>query len=91
MGTKRVVAGSAFVTGVAAGAAAAVGIVTVARGDVGGAPGISRALARVGRLAGGGMLAGVGVLAAAATLSGLIVYTGLTELEEHRISLLRPT
>ncbi len=77
-----VVAGSAFVAGVAVGSAVGIGIVALARGEIGGAPGISRALSRIGRLVGGGMLAGVGTISAAAALSGLIVYAGLTELEE---------
>lgn len=76
------IAGSALLFGVAAGSVVGIGLVETARGDVGGAPGISRALSRIGRFVGGGMLAGIGVVAASATLSGLIVYTGLTEMQE---------
>lgn len=79
---KQVIAGSALCVGVAAGSAVGIGLVETARGSVGGAPGISRALSRIGRLVGGGMLAGIGVVAASASLSGLIVYTGLTEMLE---------
>lgn len=78
----EIVAGTAVISAVAAGAGVGMGVVAVARGEIGGAPGISRALARIGRTVGGGMLAGVGVIAAAATLGGLIVYTGLTQVEE---------
>lgn len=82
VGRHEIVAGSAFITGVAAGVGVGVALVATARGDVGGAPGISRALSRIGSYAGGGMLAGVGVVAGAAALTGLIVYTGLTQVEE---------
>ncbi len=86
MAKGKIIAGTAFIAAIAVGSAVGVGIVTAARGDVGGAPGISKALSRIGRLVGGGMLAGVGALAAAATCSGLIVYEGLTELEELILS-----
>ena len=82
MGRQQLVAGSALIAGVAAGVGAGVGLVSAARGDVGGAPGISRALSRIGRYAGGGMLAGVGVLAGTSALAGLIVYQGLTQIDE---------
>lgn len=91
MGRGEIIVGSALISGVVVGSAVGVGIVATARGDTGGAPGISKALSRIGRIAGGGMLAGVGVIAGAATLSGLIVYAALTELEELSISLYRPT
>lgn len=86
MSRHQVLAGSAFVTGVAVGSAVGVGLVAASRGAIGGAPGISRALSRIGRLVGGGMLAGIGVVAASATFTGLIVYEGLTELEELSLS-----
>lgn len=82
MSRHAVVLGSALVAGVGAGAAVGMGVVAAAKGDVGGAPGISRALSRIGKIVGGGMLAGIGVTAAAAALTGLIVYEGLKEVEE---------
>lgn len=82
MGRHEVIAGSAFIAGVSAGVGVGVGLVATARGEVGGAPGISKALSRIGKHAGGGMLAGVGVVAGAAALTSLIVYQGLTQIEE---------
>ncbi|GEM_PF-3276394 len=82
MGRTELVAGTALIAGVAAGVGAGIGLLTAARGDVGGAPGISRALSRLGKYAGGGMLAGVGLLAGASALTALIVYEGLTQVNE---------
>lgn len=82
MGRRELVAGSALIAGIAAGVGTGVGLVTAARGNVGGAPGISKALSRIGRYAGGGMLSGVGVIAGASALAGLIVYEGLTQADE---------
>lgn len=82
MGRRELVVGSALVAGIAAGVGMGVGLVTAARGNVGGAPGISKALSRIGRYAGGGMLSGVGVIAGTSALAGLIVYEGLTQVDE---------
>lgn len=82
MGRNEIVAGSALIAGVSAGVGTGIGMVAAARGNVGGAPGISKALSRIGRYAGGGMLAGVGVVAGASALSALIVYQGLTQADE---------
>ncbi len=83
MVSHEIVQITACTAAVAAGAGVGVSIVSATRGDVGGAPGISRSLSRIGHLVGGGMLAGIGVVAAAATLAGLIVYQGLTQVEEQ--------
>lgn len=63
----------------AAGTAAstAVGVTALARGDSRGAPGISKALSRLGKSVGGGMLAGVAVAAGTGALAGLALYRGI--------------
>ena len=74
--------GTGLVSAAAAGAGVAVGTIAAARGEMGGAPGISKALSRLGGLVGGGMLAGVAVVAGTAALVGLAVYQGVTHLDD---------
>ncbi|MFB6278757.1 MAG: hypothetical protein ABEK75_04585 [Salinibacter sp.] len=58
-------------------ASAATGITVLARGTSRGAPGISKALSRLGSSVGGGMLAGVAVAAGTGALTGLALYRGI--------------
>lgn len=62
-------------TGTAAFTAA--GVTALARGDSRGAPGVSRALSRLGKPVGGGMLTGVAVAAGTGALAGLALYRGI--------------
>ncbi len=63
----------------AAGTAAttAAGVTALARGDSRGAPGVSKALSRLGRSVGGGMLTGVAVAAGTGAVVGLALYRGI--------------
>jgi hypothetical protein len=81
MAKYALIEGTAVVAATAAAAGVAAGTVAAARGDSTGAPGISRALSRLGRLAGGGMLAGVAVAGSSAALASLVVYQGIRLLE----------
>lgn len=83
MGRHEIVQAAACAAAVAAGAGVGVGIVNAMRGEIGGAPGITRSLSRIGHLVGGGMVAGIAAVSAAAALAGLIVYEGLTEADER--------
>lgn len=83
MARHEMIQGAACIAAVATGAGIGMSAVAANRGKVGGAPGISKSLSRIGHLVGGGMLAGVGVVAGAATLAGIIVYQGLTQIEEQ--------
>lgn len=57
--------------------ATAAGVTVLARGDARGAPGMSKALSRLGTSVGGGMLTGVAVAAGTGALVGLALYRGL--------------
>ncbi len=63
----------------AAGTAAstAAGITALARGDSRGAPGMSKALSRLGKSVGGSMLTGVAVAAGTGAIAGLALYRGI--------------
>ena len=80
MAKQALIEGAALLTAVAISAGAAAGTVSVARGDVAGAPGISKALSRLGGTLGGGMLTGVAVASAGATLIGLAVYQSIRQI-----------
>ncbi len=56
---------------------AAAGVTALARGKSRGAPGISKALSRLGKPVGGGMLTGVAVTAGTGALAGLALYRGV--------------
>ncbi|MFB6098629.1 MAG: hypothetical protein ABEK84_05875 [Salinibacter sp.] len=78
MSTSRpLLESTATIAAVAAGATTAAGITALARGDSRGAPGVSKALSRLGKSVGGGMLTGVAVAAGAGTLTGLALYRGI--------------
>lgn len=78
--------GTAVLLAAAAAAGAAAGTVAAARGSTAGAPGISRALSRLGRPAGGGMLTGVAVAAGSAALVSLLVYHGIRRPATHYLA-----
>ena len=80
MAKQALIESAALLTAVAVSAGAAAGAVSAARGDVTGAPGISKALARLGGAFGGSMLTGVAVASAGATLVGLAVYQSIRQL-----------
>lgn len=58
-------------------ASTAVGVTALARGESQGAPGVSRALSRLGKPVGGGMLTGIAVAAGTGALAGLALYRGI--------------
>lgn len=80
MNRKGLVEGVALLTAVAAGAGVAAGVVSIARGETTGAPGITRGLSRLGHLVGGSMLAGVSLAGGSAALVGVAVYQNLRRL-----------
>lgn len=80
-GRYALIESTAILSAVAASAGAAAGAVLATTGDVNGAPGISKALSRLGRFAGGGMVRGIAVTAGAAALVGLAVYEGVRQLD----------
>lgn len=65
-------------TGTAASTAA--GVTALARGESRGAPGMSKALSRLGTSVGGGMLTGVAVAAGTGALASLALYRGIQAL-----------
>jgi hypothetical protein len=67
----------AIVAAAGTAASTAVGITALARGDSRGAPGVSKALSRLGKSVGGGMLTGVAVAAGTGALAGLALYRGV--------------
>lgn len=81
MSKRMLVEGVAITTAVASTAGTAAGITLWARGDVRGAPGVSRALSRLGKLMNGGMIEGVALAAGAGALVGLTVYRGICALD----------
>lgn len=80
MAKQALIEGAAILTAVAASAGVAAGAVSAARGQVTGAPGISKALSRLGGTVGGSMMTGVAVASAGATLIGLAVYRSIRRL-----------
>lgn len=79
MNKDLLVHSTAVLVGVAAGAGTAAGAVIAARGETRGAPGITKAFARLGRLAGGSMLTGVVLAGGSAALIGLAAYEGVRQ------------
>ena len=68
----------AAATGIAA--STATGIVALARGDTKGAPGITRALSRLGKSVGGSMLTGIALASAGGAATALVLYAALQRL-----------
>jgi hypothetical protein len=67
----------ALVAAASTAASTAVGVTALARGESRGAPGVSRALSRLGKPVGGGMLTGIAVAAGTGALAGLALYRGI--------------
>lgn len=65
---------------VAAAAGTAAGVTLLARGDMRGAPGVSRALSRMGKTVGGSMITGVALAAGSGAIVGLTLYRSLDRL-----------
>jgi hypothetical protein len=81
--TKRTVIETlAILSATGAAASTAAGIVALARGETRGAPGITRALARLGKSVGGSMLTGVALAAGTGALTGLTLYASLRRFNE---------
>lgn len=78
---RRIVESVALTAAVAGTAGTAVGLTLWARGDTRGAPGMSRALSRLGKMAGGGMIEGVALAAGTGAVVGLALYHGVRALD----------
>jgi hypothetical protein len=79
--SRNLIDSLAAATSVAAAAGTAAGITLLARGDVRGAPGMSRALSRLGKMVGGGMVSGVALAAGSGAIVGLSLYRGLNRFQ----------
>lgn len=81
MSKRTLVEGVAVTAAVVGTAGTAAGLTLWARGDTRGAPGVSRALSRLGKLTNGGMIEGVALAAGAGALVGLILYRGVRAID----------
>lgn len=77
MSKHTAVEGVALVMATGAAASSAAGIVALARGNTRGAPGMTKALSKLGKSVGGGMLTGVAVAAGTGALVGMTLYRGI--------------
>jgi hypothetical protein len=68
---------AAIVAAAGTAATTAASVTILARGDSRGAPGVSKALSRLGKSVGGGMLTGVAVAAGTGAVVGLALYRGI--------------
>ncbi len=80
MSKRALVEGVAATAAVAGTAGTAAGLTLWARGDVRGAPGVTRALSRLGKLANGGMVEGIALAAGTGAVVGLTLYYGVRSL-----------
>ena len=80
MSKRALIEGLAVTAAIAGTAGTAAGITLWARGDVRGAPGVSRALSRMGKLTNGGMIEGVALAAGTGAVVGLTLYRGIRAL-----------
>ena len=80
MARRTLVEGLAATAALAAATGTAVSITHLARGNIRGAPGMSHALARIGKVAGGGMTTGIALAAGSGALVGLSLYRGILAL-----------
>ena len=80
MSKRTLVEGIALTAAIAGTAGTAAGLTLVARGNTRGAPGVSRALARIGKIAGGSMIEGVALAAGTGAVVGLTLYHGVRAL-----------
>lgn len=77
MSKHPAVDGFAVITATGAAASTAAGVVALARGNTRGAPGMTKALSKLGKSVGGGMLTGVALAAGTGALVGLTLYRGI--------------
>lgn len=77
MSKRTFVEGVAVTAAIAGTAGTAAGLTLWARGDMRGAPGVSRALSRLGKMTGGGMIEGVALAAGTGAVIGLALYRGV--------------
>lgn len=77
MSKRSAIDGFAVITATGAAASTAAGVVALARGNTRGAPGMTKALSKLGKSVGGGMLTGVAVAAGTGALVGLTLYRGI--------------
>ncbi len=80
MSKRAWVEGVAATAAVAGTAGTAASLTLWARGDVRGAPGVTRALSRLGKLANGGMIEGIALAAGTGAVVGLTLYHGVRSL-----------
>ncbi len=78
--SRNVIDSITAASAVAAAAGTAAGITLLARGDMRGAPGVSRALSRLGKTVGGSMITGVALAAGSGAVVGLVLYRNLDRL-----------
>lgn len=83
MSKRTLVEGVAVTAAVIGTAGTAAGLTLWARGDMRGAPGMSRALSRIGKLASGGMIEGLALAAGAGALVGITLYRGVRSLNRR--------
>lgn len=81
MSKRALVEGVAVAAAVVGTAGTAAGLTLWARGDVRGAPGMSRALSRLGKLTSGGMIGGLALAAGTGALVGITLYRGVQSLD----------
>ncbi len=80
MSKRTLVEGVAVTAAVVGTAGTAAGLTLWARGDTRGAPGVTRALSRLGKLTQGGMVEGVALAAGTGAVVGLTLYRGIRAL-----------
>lgn len=78
---RSLVEGIALTTAIAATAGTAAGLTLMARGDARGAPGVTRALSRLGKITGGGMVEGIALAAGTGAVVGLTLYSSVRALD----------
>lgn len=74
---RSLVESIALTAAVAGTAGTTVGLTMMARGDTRGAPGVTRALSRLGKTTGGGMVEGLALAAGTGAVVGLVLYRGV--------------
>lgn len=82
MSKRTLVEGAAMTAAIVGTAGTAAGLTLWARGDMRGAPGMSHALSRLGKLANGGMTEGLALAAGTGALVGITLYRGVRALAD---------
>lgn len=77
MSKRTFIEGIAVTVAIVGTAGTAAGLTLMARGDTRGAPGVTRALSRLGKMTGGGMIEGVALAAGTGAFVGLALYRGV--------------